>query len=115
MLWKPDKEHQYILLTPTRAISTVNYQYTVVWMKRSRINIVPAKPLGILGSVATLPAATIYQGHHGWNKLWYIMKRNKLLRVIVFIFCPSTFGHCVVCSSSMYGQFMAKCTRYSIM
>jgi hypothetical protein len=43
--------------------------------------ITSTKPLGIIGSVATLLAATIYQGHHGWNKLWYIMKRKKLLRV----------------------------------
>jgi hypothetical protein len=66
------------------------------------------KPLGILGSVDTLLAATIYQGHHGWNKLWYIMKRKKSLRVSEWLLLLSANSAISVVTSRIWHDINSK-------
>jgi hypothetical protein len=74
-------------------------------------------PKGTIGSVASLLAATLYQGNPDRNhKLWNIVSSvfsgvrvtRSLVLYVCFVdrclsLCTFSFGHCVVCSSSIYG------------
>jgi hypothetical protein len=76
-------------------------------------------PKGTLGSVASLFAATLYQGHpdrnitlpeHLNSSLVFsgVRVTRSLVLFVCFVdrclfFCTFSFGHCLVCPSSIYG------------